>query len=873
MQFVSRLCALVVAVSWIGTGGMPGQVNAGEVCTGDLDFVSEWDQDSGSYADIWAEGDTVYVAQFGDNKVHFIDISDPNTPDRFLEWAVASPNMFASAQDVKVGDGLLFIGLSGEGGDSVEVVDVRDPFNPQHVTWIRISGYTSVHNTFYRDGFLYLANSFTPEIVVVDLTALDPDNPPFRIETSAWRFNAGNVFVHDVTVKNGRLYAAAWDSGLYVYDVTNVANATPAFLGSAAGDNTHAMWSSDDGRWVVAGEEREGGPIRLYELIDNGGGLDVVLRDTVQQSLSESTSAHNIVIDGLRVYVSWYQAGVLIYDINPDLGVLEFVSQFDTYSGSVGGFDGCWGVYPLLGEDRIVASDMASGLFVLKTTPTALRIAYPDGLVSVVDPMSGATLVVELVPECGVPDASTARVFVSTDGDGGVFEEIPLVPVGGDLYEASLPGAACGSDVRYYVTVDSLEGESFFDPPTAPAVTHGAVVISTTELLFFDDFEDDLGWLATSDQCVGEDDTGFWERVDPNGTGAAPEDDYPEGDGTRCFVTEQGEVGGGNGSADVDGGPFWLTSPEIALNGLDAAISYARWFANNDNDEDEDFLTVELSVDGGVWQTVEIVSSGGPQWDTHAFLLSEISAPGDTMQLRFSTFDCPNNSLTEAAIDEVLVQYIECVDSDTVAPFIIHDEGMSTVPHSGYIDPRRESTNGTDLDLGVSELTILFSEMVQKVGGGSLDGGDFEVVTSGDSEISVASVDDAQNPVVVVTLESPVPAGEWLTLIAHVEDLAGNAIVTSGDLGEDTDEPDRIDLAGLPCDVDQSGTVQAIDLLRFRQMFAGTLIPDIGEIEDFIDMDRNGAIQALDLLRFRQLWFGSGTSTQPWQGETLATRP
>ncbi|MEE9296631.1 MAG: M12 family metallo-peptidase, partial [Phycisphaerae bacterium] len=61
---------------------------------------------------------------------------------------------------------------------------------------------------------------------------------------------------------------------------------------------------------------------------------------------------------------------------------------------------------------------------------------------------------------------------------------------------------------------------------------------------------------------------------------------------------------------------------------------------------------------------------------------------------------------------------VSCVD--TAAPVILHGEGLAgqTRPFSGYIDPRRESDNGVDLNQGITEVSILFSEPVQAVGGG-----------------------------------------------------------------------------------------------------------------------------------------------------------
>ena len=193
---------------------IPNQASAQD-CT-EVELLANWDGDSGFYADVWAVGDIAYVAQLSDNKVHFFDISDPLNPVRFLEWTVGAPNESASAQDVKVANGLLFIALETSVSDGVEIVDVRDPFNPVHLSWIDTPGFAQVHNCFYYDGYLYLADDRSAEIGIVDLTNYDPDNPPSRITQHKWLLNVGNSKVPDMTVRDGRLYAAGGSSDVLV---------------------------------------------------------------------------------------------------------------------------------------------------------------------------------------------------------------------------------------------------------------------------------------------------------------------------------------------------------------------------------------------------------------------------------------------------------------------------------------------------------------------------------------------------------------------------------------------------------------------------------------------------------------------------------
>ena len=322
--------------------------------------VGQWDGYGGTYGDVWGDGDFAYIGHFGDSAVNIVDISDPAKPSG-IEYVLPPPNTNSSAQDLKVGDGLLFIGLGG-GGASVHIVYVRDPWNPVGLVDIDISGFTSIHNLFYDNGWLYMVDS-TTRIAIIDLTGFDPDNPPMSPITSAkWIMqDVGTSAVHDITVVDGRLYACAWDSGLWIYDASNVANEIPSFLGSTPGNNTHSAWPTANGDYVVTAEERaDGGGIQVYRIteLENGGSLDLTLTDSFAVPENEAFSVHNPLIVGYRVYNSWYQAGLLIFDIDPITGALQSVATFDT-DVSV------WGVYPFLGPDRVLLSERELGLMVV----------------------------------------------------------------------------------------------------------------------------------------------------------------------------------------------------------------------------------------------------------------------------------------------------------------------------------------------------------------------------------------------------------------------------------------------------------------------------------------------------------------------------
>jgi hypothetical protein len=89
-------------------------------------------------------------------------------------------------------------------------------------------------------------------------------------------------------------------------------------------------------------------------------------------------------------------------------------------------------------------------------------------------------------------------------------------------------------------------------------------------------------------------------------------------------------------------------------------VTYARWFHCSGTGT-EDHLIVEASRDGGdTWVTVETVSSTDA-WVATSFRLSEFpEVTGNQLRVRFTTADLPNDSLTEAAVDEFRVTGIRC---------------------------------------------------------------------------------------------------------------------------------------------------------------------------------------------------------------------
>ncbi len=297
-----------------------------------------------------------------------------------------------------------------------------------------------------------------------------------------------------------------------------------------------------------------------------------------------------------------------------------------------------------LGLDDLAVSKDHPPLFVPPT------ISLPDGVPEFVAPGEATVMLVEIDPGTDTLVPGTEQLHYRFDA--GAFTASAMAPIGGDLYEATLPAAACGDSPSFYFSVQGAVSGAVVAPVGAPGTTYASGV-GTLTVAFDEDFETDRGWTVESIDLTD----GAWERGLPAGDGTRG-DPVADFDGSgRCYLT-----GNRAGNSDVDGGPTRLTSPMLDLTGLtDPVLRYARWFTCDDaGSEYEDYLTVEVSDDDGAsWVTIEVVPDVDGWLRRDVRLLDSIDLTA-TVRLRFDVMDNPNDSVTESAIDAVTVFDVTC---------------------------------------------------------------------------------------------------------------------------------------------------------------------------------------------------------------------
>jgi choice-of-anchor B domain-containing protein len=324
----------------------------------------------GPFNDVWG-----YTAPNGDEYALLgattgtvvIDISNPANPIErgWFPWASST------WRDIRTYGTYAYVVTEATAG--FQILDLSNPNSPTEVGIFGTSVTTRAHNVCVDVGAgkLYLVgtNVGTP---VWDLTS-NPANPTY-LGITATGGSGSNGYFHDLCVENGYGYGSAIYAGdLRIMDMSTLP-ATVLSNSPTPGNFTHNAWPNAAGTLCVTTDEVSAGVIKIFDISNKSNPIPLG-----QFTPTTASIPHNAFIVGDKVHVSWYTEGYRCIDISDPSNPVE-VASYDTWPGSTGGFNGCWGCYPFLPSGNVLASDRNTGLYIVRPSSAAFT-NYGQGCV------------------------------------------------------------------------------------------------------------------------------------------------------------------------------------------------------------------------------------------------------------------------------------------------------------------------------------------------------------------------------------------------------------------------------------------------------------------------------------------------------------
>ncbi|MEP0846527.1 MAG: hypothetical protein HRF50_06845 [Phycisphaerae bacterium] len=313
-------------------------------------------------------------------------------------------------------------------------------------------------------------------------------------------------------------------------------------------------------------------------------------------------------------------------------------------------------IYPNAVENFLAALEMADYV----RTPIAIEFA--GGRPTHVHPDAETAVHIELTPVLADYLDGSGRLLARM-GTSGPFTPQPLALVEANLYQASLPAAACGTQIQYYVEVETTTGALVTAPYDAPLDVFSC---DARPLHFADNMETDNGWTlgVPDDDATG----GIWNRQNPHaqhvrGVLHQPEFDHTDG-GVACYVTDGRREPAGE-RYSVTGGKTTLVTPAIDVSAAtDPVARFWFWYSNSaSGDPNADVFLIDASPDDGqTWQSLEVVgpTGTGPGWRLREFHVANTVPLTATLRLRFVASDYGGSSRIDALVDDMVVYDAAC---------------------------------------------------------------------------------------------------------------------------------------------------------------------------------------------------------------------
>ena len=628
------------------------------------------------------------------------DLQDPSNP-KLIQEIPGTPSVW---RDIKSFEDYLYV-VADEGSDGLLIVDMSEApekvewsfWQPEITTAFGQGELRRCHNLYIDSrGYLFLAGCNREinggGILIFSLV----DNPQEPVYLSA----ESDVYSHDAVALNDHLFSSrVLDGTLAIIDISNVES--PEILGEVrtSGSFTHNAWMSDDGNYVFTTDERPNAFVDAYDITDP---QEIRLIDQYQPSatLGRGVIPHNVHYHQGYLIISYYTEGIKVVDANRPENLVE-VGSYDTYTLQYEGFNGCWGSFPYFESGITLASDRATGLWVMQ--PELSRASYLEGFIRdalTKSPLANVLVQIqsnapnraetdfngsfstgiaggghqvvsytlegyqpmeveyEMIESMVINDTIELSPQLSFNVTGRVIrteDENPVVDasvaVFNDQYrfETTTNGNGEFSLSAYPGVYQVASGKWGYEYQLTPINVEGNQVVEPQMLSrgYIDNFFFDFGWMATGNT------PNTWAIGIPagniyNGEFSTPDQDVQDAFGNQALLT-----GPGLGISNIlrSGDTAILESPPINLSGQnETLLSFELWYFDEGFFAGDDTLQLYL-LQNGNQIPLETISSTTFGWKQLSYDLDTLIDLTESFEFGAFVTDIGNPHILEVALD------------------------------------------------------------------------------------------------------------------------------------------------------------------------------------------------------------------------------
>lgn len=383
-----------------------------------ISLLHEYNRGDARYSGSWIYVDGVgneygLIGAYSGTAIYALDNDYPELGfiegpgSNWREITVLGDYAYVVTEGLGEGEGLQVIYL-GDLPESVQLVNTLDStFQKGHIIQKAI---------FEETPYIYVAGTNTTTGVHI----FDCSDPELPVEVGV--YNPG-YYIHDVHIRGNLMFAAAIFNNLVdIVDISNPEAPEAISNFEDPGSFTHSFSTSPDLKYIFIADEKDGYPMRIWNIEDIYDPYEV---GTYTANLS--SLVHNPYTNGIFTTITHNTEGLRILDSRDPELVFE-VGYYDTYEGDSGGFFGLWSACPYLPSGRIIGADRTRGLMVWSFDGTQASRIYGQVLdINTNQLISDAQIM--LVEEDSILSSSGTFKYVNKAGDYALQIIAPGYPV------------------------------------------------------------------------------------------------------------------------------------------------------------------------------------------------------------------------------------------------------------------------------------------------------------------------------------------------------------------------------------------------------------------------------------------------------------